>query len=214
LEAATEPGSSSRLVAELKSGIAETFANLERQATEIVTDAETRGRAIVEAAERQAEERAAEIVALAEERARETLEEAEREAETTRQRIQREAHALRSRLQTTLSDLHGITGGEPAQVVEDEGADAPVASDERAPTEEDESPQRRLGGILKRQQPEPSGRGSKNAAVEEKLARMAVKKMASAGASRDQLVHRVSNRFQVEDAEAIVDDVLEAGAGV
>lgn len=174
------PGSSSGLVDELKSGIAETFANLERQATEIVTDAETRGRAIVEAAEREAEERASAIVALAEERARETLDEAEREAETTRQRIQREAHALRTRLQTTLSDLHGITGGEPAQVAE----------------------------------PDTAGRGSKNAGVEEKLARMAVKKMASAGASRDQLVNRVSNRFQVEDAEAIVDDVLEAGAGV
>lgn len=212
-EKTTSPASSSELVEQLKTGLADTFTSIERQATEIVTDAEQRGRAIVESAEREAEERSAAIIERAEEQARSTIERAERDARAARLRVHQEAEVLRSRLQGTLAALERITTVD-AEELEGPGADAHDGSNGRATDADSEErvTQGRFGGILRRQAPKPGAATAKDASVEEKLARMAVKNMAAAGASRAQLVQRVNDRFDVDDAEAIVDDVLDAGA--
>lgn len=212
MQATTSSTGSSRLVEQLKTGLADTFTSIERQATEIVTDAEERGRAIVESAEREAEERSQEIIAQAEEQARSTIERAEREARAARLRVHQEAETLRSRLESTLTELQRIAATDVREP-EVSGDDAAPGSN-GAPGGDvvDRPGQKRLGGILRRQVAKPGAAAAREAGVEDKLARMAIRSMAAAGASREQLVERVRERFDVEDAEAIVDDVLGANS--
>lgn len=169
-------------------------------------DTAERLEAIVEAAERAAES----VIDEAETQARRYLAQARAEAERLPEArvaglaelidsLLGQAVSLRQeaeQLQTTLEEAKGLieTDGAPGQ---------PAPSEEFQQPEEPEVP--RLRAVEEQEGPQDVGEGRRADAAG---ARLLATQMAVSGSSREEIELRLRNRFEIEDADAILDAIL------
>jgi vacuolar-type H+-ATPase subunit H len=201
------------LAAQVAERVREALDEAERHADEIVADAERR---------------AEEVLSAAEARRSELLAEAEREAERVRAETEREARERVERARAALDELgQALNAGSaaapeeaPAEATPDVVADEPEVDGETekdAPASEPAKAEPRpqagassteeliaqlRGGEGQASGGDPDERGDAGAA------RLVAMNMALEGASREEVDRRLAEEFDVEDRDALLDDVF------
>lgn len=177
----------------------------------------------------QADARATEIVGEAEERARALVADAEAEANRIRERAEAEADGRITKVREALSGLEGALGGETKAEVDPRPAPAPQptpqpspqptppAEPEPMPPVEPE-PLPPEPEIVPPAPPQPSREppAAKSAPInggaekgDEIGARIVATKMALDGSARDEIAAHIAAKYEVEDAEALLDFVMQ-----
>ncbi|HEX5990750.1 MAG TPA: hypothetical protein VFY75_11140 [Solirubrobacterales bacterium] len=168
-------------------------------------DTAERLEAIVEAAERAAES----VIDDAEAQARRYLAQARAEADRLAEgRISGLEELIDSLLGQALSlrqeaERLQATLGEAKSLIESGAAPAPPRQEGPAEAEQPEPP--RLRAVSDGEEPQGEGEGRRSDAAG---ARLLATQMAVSGSSREEIELRLRNRFEIEDADAILDAIL------
>jgi hypothetical protein len=172
-------------------------------------------------------ERVRAIVAEAEERAAQIVRDAEEEAKRIRERAEVEGKERLDEVRRTLDELQGKLGGtraevEPGPVVvpEPEPPSTPAPGPETVPEPSpDPAPEPEPPLIPEPTPPPdegtpPQGAGDANGAksADAAAARLVAMNMALEGASREAIAGHLAEHYELDDAGAIVDDVLSLAA--